>query len=134
MAVDLREDWDTSLTAAGLYPDQPTAWLLEGLLIYLSAGEATHLLTQVGNLSTAGSQVAFEFEDLGIDPMREQARATPVMAGYAALWKGGLPDAPGWLAEHGWRSKVYNRAEVTAGYGRTVSGPSTGGFVTATRG
>jgi hypothetical protein len=77
--------------------------------------------------------VAFEFEDLGTDTMRGQARTTPAMAGYAALWKGGLPDAPGWLAEHGWRSEVYNRAEVTASYGRAASGPSTGGFVTASR-
>jgi methyltransferase (TIGR00027 family) len=135
IAVDLREDWTTSLTGAGLRPDQPTVWLLEGLLTYLSADEATHLLTRIGELSAAGSRLAFEFEveDLGPDHMREQARTIPVMAGYAALWKGGLPDAPRWLAEHRWRSEMDNRDDVTTGYGRTVSGPSPGGFVTATR-
>src|SRR6266511_1936148 len=65
--------------------------------------------------------------------MREQARTTPAMAEYTALWKGGLPDAPDWLAEHRWRPEVHNRAEVTARYGRVVSGLSAGGFVTATR-
>jgi O-methyltransferase involved in polyketide biosynthesis len=103
------------------------------LLIYLSADEAARLLATVGDLCAAGSRVAFEFEDLGTDAMREQARRTPAMAVYTALWKGGLPDAPGWLAEHGWRPEVHNRAEVTARYGRAVYGSAAGGFVTATR-
>jgi hypothetical protein len=50
-----------------------------------------------------------------------------------ALWKGGLPDAPGWLAAHGWELQTHRRAEITAGYGRTFTGSSGGGFVTATR-
>ena len=33
--------------------------------------------------------------------MPEQARQAPTMQQYAQLWKGGLPDAPWWLAEHG---------------------------------
>ena len=133
IAADLREDWTTPLAGAGLHHVQPTAWLLEGMLIYLSADEAANLLTAVDNLSAPGSRVAFEFDDLDTDTMREQARTMPAMAEYAALWKGGLPDAAGWLAGHGWRPEVHNRAEVTARYGRTVSGPSTGGFGTATR-
>jgi methyltransferase (TIGR00027 family) len=133
IAVDLREDWTRPLTEAGLNPDQPTAWLLEGLLVYLSGDEAAHLLATVGELSAAGSRVAFEFEDLGSDSLRAQARTAPAMAEYTALWKGGLPGAPGWLAEHGWRPEAHNRAEVTAGYGRAVSGSSAGGFVTAAR-
>jgi methyltransferase (TIGR00027 family) len=132
VASDLRGDWTTPLSAAGLRADEPTGWLLEGLLIYLSADEAAHLLTAVGELSAAGSRVAFEFDDLGTDTMREQARATPAMAEYAALWRGGLPDAPGWLAEHGWRPEVHHRAAVAVHYGRPDSGRSTGGFVTAT--
>ncbi len=133
IATDLRGDWTTPLINAGLQPVEPIAWLAEGLLIYLSADEAAHLLATVGDLSAAGSRVAFEFEDLGTDTMREQARTTPAMAEYTALWKGGLPDAPDWLAEHRWRPEVHNRAEVTARYGRVVSGLSAGGFVTATR-
>src|SRR5512133_3705601 len=60
--ADLREDWITPLTQAGLHADRPTAWLLEGLLVYLSADQAADLLTAVGDLSAPGSLVAFEFE------------------------------------------------------------------------
>ena len=58
VAADLRTDWAAPLARAGLRPDQPTAWLLEGLLIYLSADEVIDLLTTLGGLSATGSRVA----------------------------------------------------------------------------
>jgi O-methyltransferase involved in polyketide biosynthesis len=36
VAVDLRQDWPTALQQAGFNPQHPTAWLAEGLLVYLS--------------------------------------------------------------------------------------------------
>src|ERR1700744_3393130 len=35
--VDLRDDWPAALSAAGFNPKAPTAWLAEGLLMYLPA-------------------------------------------------------------------------------------------------
>jgi len=49
--IDLRKDWAVPLTTAGLGTDEPTAWLAEGLLTYLTARESTDLLTRVGELS-----------------------------------------------------------------------------------
>jgi methyltransferase (TIGR00027 family) len=44
LAVDLRDDWPAALIDAGFVPDQPTAWIAEGLLIYLrSATRSTSL-------------------------------------------------------------------------------------------
>ncbi len=131
--VDLREDWTVPLLQAGVQAAEVTAWLAEGLLIYLTADEAATLLTRVGALSAAGSQAAFEVESLGTDPMRARARQAPTMAQYAQLWKGGLPDATGWLIGHGWRPQLHNRAAAAASYGRAAAGPSAGGFVVATR-
>jgi hypothetical protein len=88
----------------------------------------------VGELSVADSRVAFELGELGTDTMREQARTAPSISEYAAPWKGGLPEAPAWLAQHGWRTELHNRQEVTARYGRADPGPFVpGGYVTATR-
>ncbi|HEY8473283.1 MAG TPA: SAM-dependent methyltransferase [Natronosporangium sp.] len=132
--ADLREDWTTPLVAAGLHPDQPTGWLLEGLLSYLSAGEAEALLRAVGRLSAAGSRLACEAGDPGAGELRERARATPAVAEFARLWRGGLPDPAGWLTDQGWRVSHHDGAAVTAGYQRTVPGPvAGGGFLTAVR-
>ena len=130
---DLREDWAAPLRQAGLATAAATAWLAEGLLIYLSAGETAKLLTRVAALSGSGSRVAFEVGGLGTDPMQAQARQSPAMQQYVQLWKGGLPDAAGWLAEHGWVPEVSQRAAVATSYGRAQPGPSAGGFVVAAR-
>jgi methyltransferase (TIGR00027 family) len=132
VAVDLRLDWAAPLIASGLRPDRSTAWLLEGLLIYLSAAEAVHLLTTVDELSAPGSRAAFEFEEIDAGALRKQARRLPVVAEYAALWQGGEPETPGWLARHGWRVERHDATEVCARYRRAASA-SPGGFITATR-
>jgi hypothetical protein len=50
------------------------------------------------------------------------------------MWKGGLgEDAPEWLARHGWQTQAHDRAALAASYGRPVTGPWIGGFLTAVR-
>lgn len=133
LGVDLREDWKALLIDSGQRPGEPTAWLAEGLLTYLAAEEADRLLTVVADLSAPGSRLAFEFGALGAEAMRAGARAMPAMAEYVELWKGGLPDAPDWLSQHGWRPEIHRHAEVARQYQRSVEAPSGAGFVTAIR-
>jgi methyltransferase (TIGR00027 family) len=132
--ADLREDWATELVAAGFDRAAPTAWLAEGLLLYLTADEAARLLTETGELSAPDSQLSFEHGTIADTALLTQARAMPAMAQYTSLWKGGLGvDAPGWLSRHGWQPQLHDRAELAASYGRPVPGPSSGGFLTAVR-
>jgi methyltransferase (TIGR00027 family) len=129
--ADLRLDWPTALTEAGFRPTEPTAWLLEGLLIYLSADEVIRMLTVLGTLSAPGSEIAFEFDDMGADALRDRAAQLPAAAQYAQLWQGGLPDAPDWLAAHGWQVAKHYIAQLAAGYGRLLAAESSGGFLSA---
>lgn len=132
--VDLRENWTGELIAAGFHPAAPTAWLAEGLLIYLTADEAARLLTAVGALSAPGSQLAFEHGDIANSALLAQTRGMPTMDPYTSLWKGGLAEgAPGWLGRHGWKPQLHDLAELAASYGRPVLGASSGGFLTAVR-
>ena len=62
-SADLRHDWAGVLLDSGLRPSERTAWLAEGLLIYLTAEEAGHLLTATTDLSAPGSRIAFEYND-----------------------------------------------------------------------
>ncbi|MFB9923576.1 SAM-dependent methyltransferase [Amycolatopsis halotolerans] len=131
--VDLRDNWSAALKNAGFDPGQPTVWLAEGLLIYLSRDEAERLLTAVTELSAPGSRISFEHRPDGErDGLLDHARN--VGGEVTSLWLGGLAgDAPEWLAEHGWRPETVTVAELAVQYGREPLDSTRGGFVTATR-
>jgi methyltransferase (TIGR00027 family) len=131
-AADLRQNWAAVLLDGGLRPSERTAWLAEGLLIYLTAEEAGQLLATITGLSAPGSRIAFEYNDTG-DVSR--ARSMPGMSRITALWKGGLgADTPDWLGRHGWQVQTHGIGPVAAGYNRQIPGRASGGFLTATRG
>lgn len=132
--ADLRADWPAALAGAGLDRARPTAWLAEGLLIYLTADDAGRLLTSVTGLSAPGSQLSFEHSPEGTAALLDRTRQTPSLHRYAGLWKGGLgTDAPRWLASHGWRPSLHELAALATDYGRPVPGQARGGFLTAVR-
>lgn len=132
--ADLRGDWSRTLVAAGLRETAPTAWLAEGLLIYLSADETAAMLTTVGELSAPGSRLAFEHGGIATDSLLARARTMPALAEYTALWQGGLgTDAPTWLADHGWHVHTHDRAALAASYGRPDPDAANGAFLTAVR-
>ncbi len=133
-AADLREDWAGAAVDSGLRPAGRTAWLAEGLLIYLTAEEAGQLLTTITSLSAPGSRIAFEFNDSGEGGPVSRARTLPGMSKITALWKGGLGTGTAdWLAGHGWLVQTHDIGPVAASYGRPIPGQSSGGFLTATR-
>ena len=133
--ADLRRDWAERLAEAGFGQTGPTAWLAEGVLLYLTAGEAGRLLSRVTALSAAGSRLGFEHSPAGAGELAARAGQLPALREYAPLWKGGLGDgAPGWLAAHGWQPEFRELAAVAGWYRREIADPGHGGFLTATRG
>ncbi|HKR49513.1 MAG TPA: SAM-dependent methyltransferase [Pseudonocardiaceae bacterium] len=131
--ADLREDWATRLTEAGFTPTEPTAWLAEGLLIYLSSDEAARLLTMVGELSAPDSQLASDpGEPLGRHVT--EALSTPAMQQYLSLRKGGLGAGTlDWLTTHGWDAQAQDHDSYAASLGRPAPDPSGATLITATR-
>lgn len=75
--IDLRADWPTALKAAGFDPAVPTAWLAEGLLIYLPPEAQDRLFDNITALSVPGSTIATEFVpgivDFDADRIREMS-------------------------------------------------------------
>ena len=74
VAIDLRQDWPAALIAAGFDPKAPTAWLAEGLLMYLPAEAQDRLFTQITELSAPGSRVAAETAANHADERRQEMR------------------------------------------------------------
>jgi methyltransferase (TIGR00027 family) len=60
IAIDLREYWPKALRDNGFDPTQPTAWIAEGLLIYLPPEAQDLLFDRIDELSAPGSRVATE--------------------------------------------------------------------------
>ena len=60
VAIDLRNDWPKALLDNGFDPTQPTAWIAEGLLIYLPPEAQDLLFDRINELSAPGSRVATE--------------------------------------------------------------------------
>ena len=60
VGIDLRDDWPTALQAAGFDPSVATAWLAEGLLIYLPPEAQDRLLDTITELSAPGSTMGTE--------------------------------------------------------------------------
>jgi methyltransferase (TIGR00027 family) len=115
LPVDLRADWAAPLVAAGFRPAEPTAWLVEGLLVYLSATDAVGLLGAIGRLSAPASQLACEHRDASSETLLDRVRETPSMANVLAMWKGELGD---WLRRDGWLTRVHEGAALARSLGR----------------
>lgn len=60
VAIDLREDWPAALQASGFDPSRPSAWIAEGLLIYLPADAQQKLFSGIDALASPGSWLAVE--------------------------------------------------------------------------
>ncbi|OBH64850.1 SAM-dependent methyltransferase [Mycobacterium intracellulare] len=120
VAIDLREDWPAALRAAGFDPTRPTAWLAEGLLMYLPAEAQDKLFTQIGELSPAGSRVSAETAPMHAEERRQQMRERfkkvadqlgleeTIDVGelmYRDEHRANLAD---WLNDHGWRATAQN--------------------------
>ena len=60
VAIDLRDDWPKALRDNGFDSTQPTAWIAEGLLIYLPSEAQDLLFDRIDELSAPGSRVATE--------------------------------------------------------------------------
>jgi len=124
IAADLREDWARSLLNTGFDPAVPTAWLAEGLLLYLPSAAERRLIDTVDRLSAEGSTLAFEIKLWAESP---QVRASPVYVAareqigvdLLALFDGEpRPDSVGHLRERGWSASIHTPFDFTRHHGR----------------
>ena len=150
---DLRQDWPAALRGAGFDGNLPTAWLAEGLLIYLPAQAQDRLFEQITALSAPGSRIAVETAARQADErraeMRERFQKVADQLGFEQTvdvqtliyHDGDRAEVGDWLDEHGWRATVQHSHDEMRRLDRWVDGvPMTddrdafADFVTALRG
>jgi methyltransferase (TIGR00027 family) len=146
--IDLRSDWPKALRDAGFDTDAPTAWLAEGLLMYLPADAQDLLFERVTELSAPGSRVAAETVGVHSAERRERMserfrRIADQLGVDDTLDVGELTyedpdraDVAQWLGAHGWKSSAVTSQDEMRRLGRAVELTDTGDdsfstFVTA---
>jgi methyltransferase (TIGR00027 family) len=61
VSIDLRDDWPNALLTSGFDRSQPTAWIAEGLLVYLPPHAQDQLFDNITQLSAPGSRLGTEY-------------------------------------------------------------------------
>ncbi|BBU24799.1 class I SAM-dependent methyltransferase [Mycobacterium xenopi] len=133
VAVDLREDWPQALRDSGFDPAKPSAWIAEGLLIYLPASAQEELFKGIDVMAAPGSHLAVEDGA----PLPQDEFAAKLEEERAAVARGEqrlffqlvyneqFAPAEQWLGEHGWTAVATPLADYLREVGRPVPGPDT---------
>ncbi|WP_025737581.1 class I SAM-dependent methyltransferase [Mycobacterium genavense] len=131
IAIDLRQDWPAALRAAGFDTTRPTAWLAEGLLIYLPPEAQDLLFDNITALSVPGSTIATEFVpgiiDFDADRVREMSglfREHGIDIDMASLvYAGQRNHVVDYLGAKGWNVEGVTRTELFQQNGLEVLAP-----------
>lgn len=135
VAVDLRFDWPAALRDAGFDAAQPTAWLAEGLLMYLPGEAQDRLFELVTELSAPGSRIAVETVGVQADDRRAEMRARfekiaeqlgieePMDVGDLMYHDPDRADVAEWLDAHGWTATGEHSLDAQRRLGRPVTVP-----------
>jgi methyltransferase (TIGR00027 family) len=129
VAIDLREDWPQALQDRGFDGAKPSAWIAEGLLIYLPAAAEQQLFTGIDALAASASHVAVE-DGTPMSRDEYQAAVEEERAGDQRVWAQLVYNerhapADQWFGEHGWTAVATPLADYLRDMGRPVPAPDT---------
>jgi methyltransferase (TIGR00027 family) len=137
VGIDLRAEWPSALERSGMDRSQRTAWLVEGLLAYMSAADQDELFERLDALSAPGDWIGVEALGKGFHSDASLSRRDADMATVRTATEqlgtdvidipklmstgGGHADVAEWLAQHDWQTTVVNSLALMARYGRSVA-------------
>lgn len=102
VGADLAGDWVPALAEAGFDREQPTLWVTEGLMFFLTEEQATALLGTLRSVSAPGSRLALDMisEQLLRSPASKFFLAT--LASDGVRWQFGTDQPAEFLRANGW--------------------------------
>ncbi|MFN3006712.1 class I SAM-dependent methyltransferase [Mycolicibacterium wolinskyi] len=130
ISIDLRDDWPKALLDSGFDRNQPTAWIAEGLLIYLPPQAQDRLFDNITQLSAPGSHLATEY--IPDAAAFSDTRSRRVSDGFhrfgfdgqlsELVYEGERSDVTDYLSAHGWDVTSQTLEEVYAANGFELPG------------
>jgi methyltransferase (TIGR00027 family) len=126
VAIDLRDDWPSALRAGGFDPAKPTAWIAEGLLIYLPPEAQDRLFDNITALSAPGSRLATEHMDMKLTSSEWTQRVSQWSKRVGSdtdlmdlFYSGDRNRADEYLSTHGWEVDIRSSRDAYADHGFT---------------
>lgn len=133
VAVDLREDWPQALRDTGFHQAEPSAWIAEGLLVYLPASAQEQLFTGIDGLAGRGSHAAIE-DGAPLEPDEFEAAVGAERAAstegdqrlfFRLVYNERHAPATDWFGGRGWTAVGTPLADYLREVGRPVPDPET---------
>ena len=116
--VDLAGEWIPTLLAEGFDPARPTAFLAEGLLMYLQPAAAEGVVRGISSIAADDSWI-------GLDAVNKEMLDSPFTTTYmkkladlGAPWHFAISAPDIFFAHHGWRAAVVMPGDPEANFGR----------------
>jgi len=133
IGADLAADWHGELQKAGFDGRQPSAWLIEGLLMYITEEVADNILAEVTRASAPGSRLLIEHLDTRM--MREGGRTVQdAVKAQDSVLVSARDDVADWLAGYGWQAIVHAGSDPAIGHGRVLPETPAGWLACAIQG
>jgi methyltransferase (TIGR00027 family) len=131
VAIDLREDWPQALRDSGFDASKPSAWIAEGLLVYLPANAQEKLFIGIDALTGPGSHAAVEDSapmppeelEAGVKEERAARAEGDERLFFQLTYNDQHAPADQWFNEHGWAAVATPLADYLREVGRPVPGP-----------
>src|SRR5262245_10600115 len=115
--TDLTGNWTAALISAGFDQSRPTAFLLEGLLMYLREADVERLLESLSSVAAKGSWFAG-------DVINDRVLTSPFTAGMLKMldtlgcpWQFGMAHPESYVARFGWQATVVVPGDPVTQYG-----------------
>lgn len=110
ICADLRESfWSELLLKEGYRPSEPSIWLLEGFLYYLSETDVHNLLTTIEDISAIGSWLGADVINTVIQNGSDE---------WAKYWQSSCDYPESFFANYGWKALAIQPGEEGASFGR----------------
>lgn len=128
VSIDLRDDWPDALHHSGFDQKLPTAWIAEGLLMYLPPEAQDRLFDNITALSAPGSQLATEYHPDSGESMSQRAQEFTqrwINLGCdidlsGLFFDGERTSVVDYLSSHGWQVDTRARRDLSTDYGRVL--------------
>jgi methyltransferase (TIGR00027 family) len=126
--VDLRDDWSQALRDSGFDPSKPSAWIAEGLLIYLPAAAQQQLFAGIDSLAAPGSHLAVE-ESVPLEANVFESKREEELSGensrtfFTLVYNEQHAPAHEWFGSRGWWAVATPMPFQLRSFGRPVPDP-----------